>query len=192
MDKQNYNAKTSMHTSRKKKKHLPILISFLVLLLLICVYLTFITVPAMKKSTLGQMVNYCHNRGSIEFYVNSKLMDPLEMKVVRTNGDIINEKALTEDGEFAFFSGKRGVDTYSFFVDKDMSERYKDIQVKFINHNDKWWYVNNFDIEFDITKKKDKISLKGTCYLNGEKIDLKADVQEKKDLYYFEIPLREK
>ena len=146
----------------------------------------------MKQTSFGQMVNYCHNRGSIDFYVNSKLMDPLEMEVVRKNGEFIDEKGLTEDGEFAFFSGKRGLDEYSFYVNKDMSDRYKDIKVTFTNFNDKWWNVNNFDIKINITKEKNKITLKGHCFLNDDEYDLLADVQEIDNIYYFEVPLRQK
>lgn len=189
MDKQYYNQQ-QVHHSKKKKKHLPVLLSFLFLLLLVCVYLTFITVPALKKTSLGQMVNYCHNRGSIEFYVNGKLMDPLEMKVEREIGGEIDEKSMTEDGEFAFFNGERGLDKYSFFVTKEESERLKDIKVTFTNFNNKWWYVNNFDIVFDITKSKKGIFLEGECFLNGEKYVLNTKVQEKDKLYYFEVPLR--
>ena len=192
MDKEYYSAEKNVQHSndKKKKKHLPVLISFLFLLILVCVYLTFITVPSLKKTSLGQMVNFCHNRGSIEFYVNGKLMDPEEMKVERKNGEFIDEKALTEDGEFAFFSGKKGTDQFSFFATKEESERLKDIKVTFTNFNKKWWTVNNFDIEFDITKKNKEISLKGHCNLNGKNYVLNSKVQEKKNLYYFEVPLR--
>ena len=122
------------------------------MLLLICAYLTIIVVPTFKHSTVGQMVNYCHNRGSIEFYVNGKLMIPEEMEVVRENGDSKEVKTMTEDGEFAFFSGKKGVDKYTFFATKEESERLKDIKVTFTNYNHNWWNVNNFDINFDIKK----------------------------------------
>ena len=101
---------------KKKIKNLPVLISFLTLLLLICVYLTIIVVPSFKHSTIGQMVNYCHNRGSVEFYVNGKLMDPLEMTLYRENKNGKTTREMTEDAEFAFFSGIKGTDKLTFEV----------------------------------------------------------------------------
>lgn len=176
---------------KKKIKNLPVLISFLTLLLLICVYLTIIVVPSLKHSTIGQMVNYCHNRGSIEFYVNGKLMDPLEMTLYRENKNGKTTREMTEDAEFAFFSGIKGTDKFTFEVSKEESERLKDIKVTFTNYNKEWWQVNNFDISFDIKKFRDGIYLNGECFLNGEKYVLKSKVQESKKLYYFEVPLRE-
>ncbi|MBQ4155796.1 MAG: hypothetical protein IJD90_03215 [Clostridia bacterium] len=189
--KYNEPPRENSHGRKKKKiKHLPVLIAFLTLLLLICAYLTIIVVPSFKHSTIGQMVNYCHNRGSIEFYVNGKLMNPEEMEVVRENGNLKDTRTMTEDGEFAFFSGKKGLDKFTFFATKEESERLKDVKVTFTNYNQNWWIVNNFDLNFDIRKYRDGIYLIGECYLNGEKYVLNSKVQESKDLYYFEAPLR--
>lgn len=175
---------------KSKTKNLIVLFLFLGVLLLICTYLTFITVPALKKTEIGQRINYCHNRGSIEFYVEGKKMAYDEIKVIRTNNGETDENSLTEDCEFAFFSGKYGEDTYTFYVDKESSERLKDIEVSFTNFNENWWIVNNFDLNFDIAKKDGVISLVGECYLNGEKIELNEKVEEKEDVYYCHIDLK--
>ncbi|MEE1003074.1 MAG: hypothetical protein U0L17_04970 [Acutalibacteraceae bacterium] len=176
--------------NNKKKRNLIVLLSFLGVLLLICTYLTIITVPALKKTEFGQRINYCHNRGSIEFYVEGKKVAPEDIKLTRENNGEIYEETLTDDDEFAFFSGKSGLDTYKFYVDKESSERLKDIEVTFENFNDNWWYVNNFDIKIDITKKNGKITTKGECYLNGEKIIIDEEVKENDKLYYCNIKLR--
>ena len=176
--------------NNKKKRNLIVLLSFLGVLLLICTYLTIITVPALKKTEFGQRINYCHNRGSIEFYVEGKKVAPEDIKLTRENNGEIYEETLTDDDEFAFFSGKYGLDKYKFFVDKEVCERLKDVEVTFENFNDNWWYVNNFDIKIDITKKNGKITVKGECYLNGEKIKINEEVKENDKLYYCNIKLR--
>ena len=186
-----YNEPPRQTSKKKKIKNLPVLIVFLTLLLLICVYLTIIVVPSFKHSTIGQMVNYCHNRGSIEFYVDGKLMNPEEMQVVRENKSGTTTREMTEDAEFAFFTGKKGLDKFTFFATKEESERLKDVKVTFTNYNHNWWTVNNFDISFDIKKYDEGIFLKGKCFLNGEKYILNSKVIESKDLYYFEVPLRQ-
>ncbi len=175
---------------KKKNKNLIILLSFLGVLLLICTYLTFLTVPALKKTEFGQRINFCHNRGSIEFYVEGKKMAYDEIKVTREIDGEVEEKELTEDCEFTFFSGKQGLDTYKFYVDKEASDRLKDIEVTFTNFNENWWIVNNYDIKFDIVKKKGKISLVGECYLNGEKIEINREVEETEDIYTCTIELK--
>ena len=72
-----------MKKKKKNKGSLVVLFVFLGLLVAICVYLTIITVPTLKHSQIGQMINYCHNRGSIEFYVEGKKMAYDEINVVR-------------------------------------------------------------------------------------------------------------
>lgn len=179
-----------MKKKKKNKGSLVVLFVFLGLLVAICVYLTIITVPTLKHSQIGQMINYCHNRGSIEFYVEGKKMAYDEIKVVRETQNDIQQKQLTEDCEFAFFNGVYGLDKYIFSVDKESSDRLKDIEITFTNFNENWWNVNNFDIKFDIVKKNGKISLIGECYLNGEKIEINQIVQEKEDIYCCEVDLK--
>ena len=113
------------------------------------------------------------------------------MTLYRENKNGKTTREMTEDAEFAFFSGIKGTDKFTFEVSKEESERLKDIKVTFTNYNKEWWQVNNFDISFDIKKFRDGIYLNGECFLNGEKYVLKSKVQESKKLYYFEVPLRE-
>ncbi|MBQ5591110.1 MAG: hypothetical protein IIU65_05460, partial [Clostridia bacterium] len=154
-----------------------------------CVYLTFLTVPSLKRTKVGQYINFCHNRGSIEFFVEGKKMTYEEIEVSREVDGEVHEAQLTEDFEFVFFKGTEGEDKYNFYVDKQSSERLKDIKVTFINESKNWWTVYNYDLNFDITKRDGEIRLKGTCYLNGEKIMLDEVVNETKKLYSCEIDL---
>lgn len=176
----------------KKTRNLVWLIAFLLILLLVCIYLTFITVPALKKTEFGQRINYCHNRGSIEFFVEGKKMTYEQIKISRVNPNgEVEEKDLTEDCEFAFYSGYYGIDTYKFFVDKEASERLKDIEITFVKFNENWWNVNNFDLVFDITKRDGKIMLVGKSYLNGKKVILNQQLEETDNLYKCTVDLNE-
>ncbi len=160
-------------------------IVLILVLVIISSYFFIINSSLTKNLEFAQRINYCHNSGKVMISIDGNSIDLSDVSIEK------NKKETTKfntSGNFSFYKGVYGLDTYKFTIKKEISKLDKDLVLSFKKLNDNWWNVNFYKINLNISKNNNALVFKGKCSANDENFSFDKTIYNiKNNKYEFEL-----